>query len=73
MRIINPIAHNHPNDGYYYAVGKLIVKNLNKIKDSGAYSCLVEDDSNIRKTSTLNVINILGKLKFQIDFELQAK
>lgn len=64
MLVIDSLPHNHPNDNYYYAVGKLIVKNFDKIKDAGAYSCLVEDDSSIRKSATLNVVKILGEINF---------
>lgn len=61
MQIIPPVSEKHDkNDALYKATGRLIVYNLDKIKDVGIYKCLVEDDSKNRNSATLNVLKILG-------------
>lgn len=44
------------------AVGKLIVKNVNKQKDAGHYKCKVSDSANNHNSKVINVRRILSKL-----------
>lgn len=45
----------------YYTVSQLIVGNLDKTRDVGAYKCVVEDDSMNHNAAELNIVDILGK------------
>lgn len=61
------MAQNHPNDNLYYAVSQLIVENLDKTKDIGAYKCLIEDDIMNHSAAELNIVDILGAQESFID------
>lgn len=60
-RIIEPIAQNHPYNNLFYAVSQLLVGNLDKGKDIGAYKCLVADDAMNRHAAEINIVDIFGK------------
>lgn len=49
----------------YYVVSQLIVENLDKTKDIGAYKCVVEDDSTNRNAAELNIVDILGEFTIE--------
>ncbi|XP_031631901.1 vascular endothelial growth factor receptor 1-like isoform X3 [Contarinia nasturtii] len=61
VEITDPIRQEHQSHPeLFQAVGKLIVKNLDKTKDAGLYKCLVEDRSSNRNSAVMNIIKILG-------------
>lgn len=52
------IAENHERFGFYYAVSKLVIDQLDKTKDAGEYRCFVDDQPD--NSAALEVVQILG-------------
>lgn len=42
-------------------MSRLIVRNLDKIKDIGTYKCLAEDDAINENSAEMNIVDILGE------------
>lgn len=61
MQIISPAFNQIENSpAIFEATGKLIVNNVDDVKDNGLYQCLVNDAAHT-KLASLNVQRIFGE------------
>lgn len=70
VQIMSPILEKL-NKTIYQTLGKLVVNKLNKTKDIGPYTCLVEDNFENRISATVNINQVTGKHLFpHLNFNL---